>query len=324
MATTTVKEKILAMVPKTCPACGATVKLSDDLMHLTCTNSACSGKLYRRIEIMAKAFGIENIGIKVAEELVNELNLTAEHQIFELTFEDFLKVPRYKEGMATRLLDSINVVKRDPIYGARKKVSWANFIRGIQIVRVGEGTAAEIAKGYKDLDSLLNTTPKELASKLSSATTNSTSIMVNSINDRRDEILKLASYVEIEYPKATDVVQEDVPITIQAVVTGPLGFGSRPDFQRHFGAAYGVKWSSSVSRNTTILVTNEDFSVKKPTGKYKDAVALQEKGYPIKIMTEEEFIAHVGGTSVAQDLLQNTRDSSNAITSVGGMDIISL
>lgn len=321
----TVKEQILALVPSSCPACGSTLRLSEDLMHLSCTNPSCSGKLYRRIEIMAKAFGIENIGVKVAEELVNELNLSAEHEIFDLTYEDFLKVPRYQAGMATRLLDSIATVKKDPIHGASVKVSWANFIRGIQISRVGEGTAAEIARGYKDLDSLLNTDPKELAKKLTSATVNSTTPMVNSIKERREEILELAKRVEIIYPSAEEIqTTEAKPITILAVVTGSLGFGSRPDFQKHFGANYGVKWASAVSGNVNILVTNEDFSVKKPTGKYKDALALQAKGNPIKIMTEQEFIEHVGGTSVADDLLQTTRNSSNSITSVGGMDIISL
>jgi len=322
----TIKEQILASVPTSCPACGSSLKLSDDLMHLSCMNSACSGKLYRRIEIMAKAFGIENIGVKVAEELVNELNLTAEHEIFDLSYNDFLKVPRYQAGMASRLLESISILKENPIGGgSRVKVPWANFIRGIQIARVGEGTAAEIAQGYKDLDSLLNTDPKELAKKLTSATVNSTTPMVNSIKERTEEILELAKRVEISYPTAEEIQPvEAKPITILAVVTGSLGFGSRPDFQKHFGANYGVKWASAVSGNVNILVTNEDFTVKKPTGKYKDAKELQAKGNPIQIMTEEEFISYIGGTSVAEDLLKTNNTASSAITSVGGMDIISL
>lgn len=287
----TAKQIILSLVPTTCPECGHALKLSDDLMHLTCTNSACSGKLYRRIEIMCKAFGIENVGVKVAQELVECLDLTAEHEIFDLSVEDFLRVPRYQMGMAQRLYDSIHAVE---------EVSWPAFIRGAQFLRVGEGTAKDMAKEYKSLDEIFATTPKEMAHKMSGMTTNLTSQIVESINERRNEVEELSKRVTINFSTATAApAQSPTGKQIMAVVTGPLGYGPRPEFQRTFGDAYGVKWVSAVSGNTDILVTNETT----PTGKYKKAKELQAAGGKIQIMTEEEFIKYIGGTADSKTTL---------------------
>jgi DNA ligase (NAD+) len=251
--------------------------------HLKCSNASCSGKFYRKLEIMVKAFGIENIGIKVAEELVEHLDLTRLGELFDCTVEDFLKVPRYQVGMATKLYDSVQAVRA-------QGVQWHKFIQGIQIDRIGEGTAVEVARAYKNLESFLATTAHDLSIKVPRYTTDSTSKMVQSIQSQMDEILNLATKVEIKYqtdaPKPATAPTE----TIICVVTGGLKSGSRPDFQRLYGANFGVKWASSVSSNTDYLVTNETAN----TGKYREAKNIMEKGGKIKIITEAEFLTLLG------------------------------
>lgn len=269
--------KILSMVPKTCPMCGAPTSLSEDRVHLKCTNPNCSGKLYRRVEIMAKAFGIENIGLTVANELVSECNLTNLPQIFHLTKEDLLNIERFGDGMATKLYNSIKAVKQ---------VNWSDFIRGAQIPRVGDGTSKEVAKVYKSLEELLKTSKEELAKRLPRMTTESTGPIVEALRAQEEEIRALAECVEIVYPAEPVQVKQK---NITAVVTGKLSFGSRPAFQEKYGSAYGVKWGSSVSSNTDILVTNESSS----SSKYKAALSIQEQGGKIQIMTEEEFIKYM-------------------------------
>lgn len=285
------KDAILALVPKTCAACGAPLVLSKDMMHLTCTNPECSGKLYRRLEIMAKAFGIENIGVTVAEELVNNCGLTELYQLYDLTIEDILKVPRYKIGMATKLYNSIHKVT---------KVTWQQFIRGIQIPRIGAGTSKYMAKSYDSLEALLNTSVEEMFKVCRQNawaiqfTREGVTPIVEAIHEMVPQVLKLAEKVTIEYPEkeqVTNVAQSAQPKrNITAVVTGSLKFGKRPDFQAKYGEAYGVRWGSAVSGNTDILVTNDT----KPTGKYKTALDLQAAGGKIQIMTEEEFLKYLG------------------------------
>lgn len=274
MDSSEVKERILALTPKICPACGSALNLSDDLMHLTCTNSNCCGKMYRRMEIMAKAFQIPNIGIKVAQELQEACNITSLDQMFKLTVEDILQVPRYQQGMAEKLYKSIHNCW---------EVTWAEFLRGIQLTRVGEGTANELAKKVNSLAELISLTPTELASIMDHATENLTIMIVDSIQNQKEEILALAECVEIKYPKKETVVAPMQNIT--AVVTGKLEFGNRKAFQEKYGEAYGVKWASAVSKNTDYLVTNEAST----SSKYKKATEL---GVPA--LTEKEFLEKIG------------------------------
>lgn len=309
LSRTEIEARIMSTFPKSnntyiCPACGSPVKISENQMHITCTNPNCSGKLYRRIEIMAKAFGIDNIGVKVAQELVEYLDLKNEHELLDLTPQDFLKVPRYKEGMANKLYESIH----KPL-----NISWANFIRACQITRVGEGTAKDLATKYPTLEELLKATPVEMAKRMDGMTTNLTTMICQSIKDKEEEIRELYKRVTIT-AQATSTASK--PTSIIAVVTGKLGFGSRPEFQRVFGASYGVKWASAVSKNTDILVTNEAST----STKYREATKIQQEGGKIKIMTEDEFIKFLGGTNTSDALLSSTAQTAQTLDMFADMD----
>lgn len=276
------KEKILALVPTTCPACGAKLELSEDLMHLRCTNKECTGYLYRRLEIMCKAFGIENIGIKTARSIVALLCLKEEKELWEAEPGDFIGVNRAKKAMAEKIYNSIHAVKEVP---------FANFLNGCCISRVGQGTSEELAKIYPTLEDFINTTPDELQKKLPKCGPNLAKIIHTSIKQRESIIRSLASKVTVTYTQQEQqsVISTDQP-AIHAVVTGTLNYGSRPAFQKFITEKYGVKWQSAVSSTTNYLVTNDT----RPTIKYRKAQELQRSGNPIQILSEDEFLHLLG------------------------------
>lgn len=290
----TTKEAILALVPKKCEHCGSNLILSEDLMHLRCENPQCEGKLYRRIEIMCKAFEIENIGIKTAQEMVVSIPVVSEDHLFRLTPEDLLRVPRFKKGMADKVYNSIQKVKY---------VSLQQFIRGCQFARVGDGTAARIAEKYKSLDEFLNTTARELNHRTGIGE-NVSVMVINSIKEKRELVDNLLKYVQ---PGVGQTAQQKEESCL-AVVTGPLHYGSRPEFQKMTKERYGVRWTSSVSRNVNYLVTNET----KPTSKYKKAKELQEQGFDVKIVTEEQFLKLFGEESVIDTFLKQQQEDMQA------------
>lgn len=300
-----IKERVLAEVPKVCPICGGALTLSNDLMHLTCDNPDCDGKVVRKLEIAAKALGIDNIGPGVARELVDHLGINHISGVFGLTESDFMRVPRFQEGMSTRLYQSIHSVK---------SVSFAQFIRACQFYRVGDGTANDIAGVYSTLDEFLGASAQDLANRLGGMSTSVAEQIWRSVECNKLNALALSECVEIVYPEKKSG-SNPTGKTLVCVVTGPLGFGSRPDFQLTFGDSYGVKWASSVSKNTDILVTNETT----PTGKYRKAQELQAAGGKIKIMSEEEFLAFIGAeqTSTAGARVAATQA---AVTSLGSFD----
>ena len=176
-----------------------------------------------------------------------------------------------------------------------------------------------MSKKYSSLEELLATNPVEMAKKMGGMTTALSTIICESLIQRTPEIKELAKRVKIVYNKeeSSESTSEQ---TILAVVTGKLGFGSRPDFQKTFGAKYGVKWASAVSGNTDILVTNEASN----SSKYREATKLKEQGGKIQIMTEEEFIKFIGGKSVAEDLLESTHTQANSLSMFGNVGDTSL
>ena len=276
-----IKNRVLAEVPETCPICGGHLTLSADYMHLTCDNPDCDGKVSRKLEIAAKALGIDNIGPAVAKELFEYLNVSKVYQLFDLTLDDFKKVPRYKDGMAQRLYDSIKSVKSVP---------FAKFIRACQFKRVGDGSADAIALAYSSVQEFLDTDRTVLVKTLGVVSEDVADQIWLSVQQSRDAVTELSKRIAIEYPEKVSGKGNPTGGQLICVVTGPLGFGSRPEFQEVFGAAYGIKWASAVSKNTDILVTNETT----PTGKYKKAQELIASGGKVKIMNEEEFLSYIG------------------------------
>ena len=288
-----VKARVLAEVPKQCPICGGQLTLSPDLMHLTCDNPDCDGKISRKLEIAAKALGIDNVGPAVAKDLVDNLGIRHISELFPLTVDDFKRIPRFQDGSAQRLYQSIHSVS---------SVTFAQFIRACQFTRVGDGTANDIAGVYGSLDEFLGASGDDLANRLGGMSKAVSEQIWGSVEGSKDKVKALAECITINYPeKAVNTTGR----TLTCVVTGPLGFGSRPEFQETFGVSYGVKWASAVSKNTDILVTNETT----PTGKFKKAKELQAAGGKIQIMNEEEFLSYIGAEQT------NTADARVVATS---------
>ena len=304
-----IKERVLSCVPKECPICGSSLLITQDLMHVMCGNPDCDGKLSRKLEIAAKALGIDNIGPAVAKELIDNLGVTHIYQIFDLTVNDFMKVPRYQDGMANNLYNSIHSLDGVP-------VKFSKFIRACQFKRVGEGSANDLAMAYKSLDDLLGADQDSLANVLGIVTKDVSEAIWGSIQDNSADARMLAKKVCIEYPKVSESSKN---LGLICVVTGPLGFGSRPEFQELFGASYGIKWASAVSKNTDILVTNETT----PTGKYKKALELQAAGGKIKILNEEEFLKYIGAeqTSTADVRVEATKMAVEGLQSFDGQSV---
>ncbi len=84
--------------PTHCPACNT--ELIQDGVHIFCPNSlACKPQLVSRIVHFASrdAMNIEGLSEKTAEKLFEELNLKDIGDIYELKFEDLIKLEGFKE-----------------------------------------------------------------------------------------------------------------------------------------------------------------------------------------------------------------------------------
>jgi DNA ligase (NAD+) len=139
-----------------CPACGS--ELIQDGVHIFCPNSiSCKPQLVSRLVHFASRDAINIVGFneKTAQMFVDNLEITELSQIYDVTYEDLLKLDGFKDKKAKNLLNAIE---------KSKVVTLDSFIYALGITNVGIKTARDLADHFKSLEALMNATYDELAS----------------------------------------------------------------------------------------------------------------------------------------------------------------
>lgn len=149
-------EKEFAM-PSHCPDCGARlVKSKKEEAIWRCSNSACPSRSWKLIgHFTSKStLDIEGLGEKNVIALIQAGLIKDQADIFTLKKDNLLKLDRFAEISASKLIKAIQDKKHPPL---------ARFIYGLGIRHVGEQTAIDLANHFKTLNKLSNSTIEELS-----------------------------------------------------------------------------------------------------------------------------------------------------------------
>ena len=257
--------------PVLCPSCNT--PLVKDGPFVICPNFFdCKDQVIARLEHFASrdAMNIEGLSEKTIEELYEKLSICTFSQLYRLNYDDLMRLDRYKEKKAKKLLDAIQ---------NSKKVDFARFIYSLGILEVGIKTARDLAKEFKDFEEFKNAQYDRLASIVDIGDIMAKNIIEyfsNPINEI--EINKLFDLgIEILYSKKqarTDSIFSGKKV----VITGTLSRFSRKDAGEKV-MELGGNVLSSISPKTDYLIVGED-----PGSKLAKA---KELGIPI--ITDEEF-----------------------------------
>ncbi len=150
------QEKVFVM-PSHCPECNTKlVKLKADEAVWRCPNEACPSRTWKRIQHYASkpALDIEGLGEKNVIALLSSDLIKDIADIYHLTKEDVLKLDRFAEISATKLVAAIQAKKRPPL---------GRFIYGLGIRHVGTQTAVDLANHFRSLDKLSEAKIDELS-----------------------------------------------------------------------------------------------------------------------------------------------------------------
>lgn len=140
--------------PTHCPYCGS--ELIEGNVHVVCPNSiSCTPQLLARMEHFASrnAMDIEGLSEKTIAQLMHELDVKEIYEIYDLTYEDLIKLDRFGDKKTKNLLNSIE---------DSKKRDLSRFIYAIGIPNVGERTARDLANKFKSFDNLRNASVDQL------------------------------------------------------------------------------------------------------------------------------------------------------------------
>ena len=226
--------------------------------------------LRRNLEYFAskQALNIEGLGEKNVNLLVDAGLLKSLVDLYRLQKSDLIKLERFGELSATKLLNAIEGAKQAPL---------AKFITALGIRHVGAQTAVALADAFQSLEALRDATEEELLKIPDIGLTVSESILAYFADE--DNLKQLDDFKALGV-NPIYVNHDNAPLKGQSfVVTGTLtdlGREEAEDLLREKGATV----TSSVTKNTTALIAG----VKPGASKVTKAEKLG-----IKVISEAEF-----------------------------------
>ena len=226
--------------------------------------------LRRNLEYFAskQALNIEGLGEKNVNLLVDAGLLKSLVDLYRLQKSDLIKLERFGELSATKLLNAIEGTKQAPL---------AKFITALGIRHVGAQTAVALADAFQSLEALRDATEEELLKIPDIGLTVSESILAYFADE--DNLKQLDDFTLLGVHPVY-VNHDNAPLKGQSfVVTGTLtdmGREEAEDLLREKGATV----TSSVTKNTTALIAGAKPGASKVTKAEK---------LGIKIISEAEF-----------------------------------
>ena len=226
--------------------------------------------LRRNLEYFAskQALNIEGLGEKNVNLLVDAGLLKSLVDLYRLQKSDLIKLERFGELSATKLLNAIE---------GTKQASLAKFITALGIRHVGAQTAVALADAFQSLEALRDATEEELLKIPDIGLTVSESILAYFADE--DNLRQLDDFASLGVHPVY-VNHDNAPLKGQSfVVTGTLtdmGREEAEDLLREKGATV----TSSVTKNTTALIAGAMPGTSKVTKAEK---------LGIKIISEAEF-----------------------------------
>ena len=226
--------------------------------------------LRRNLEYFAskQALNIEGLGEKNVNLLVDAGLLESLVDLYRLQKSDLIKLERFGELSATKLINAIEGTKQAPL---------AKFITALGIRHVGAQTAVALADAFQSLEALRDATEEELLKIPDIGLTVSESILAYFADE--DNLRQLDDFASLGVHPVY-VNHDNAPLKGQSfVVTGTLtdmGREEAEDLLREKGATV----TSSVTKNTTALIAGAKPGASKVTKAEK---------LGIKIISEAEF-----------------------------------
>lgn len=253
-------------IPTQCPSCGSTLVHLDQEVALRCINPQCPAQLKEGLTHFASrdAMNIDGLGPKIIAQLFEKHMVSDVAGLYDLSFDQLLTLDKFGEKSATKLLTAIDNSRSN---------SCERLLYGLGIRHVGIKAARLIAQRFKNIDKVMQASAQDIAEIATMGMIIADSVVTYfSMPESKQLIDQLKQVgVNMDYLGVTDeqLAESDSFFTGKKfVLTGKLQNITRPDATQWL-EDHGAKVSSSVSKNTDIVVVGED-----PGSKYDKAKSL--------------------------------------------------
>ena len=241
------------VMPTRCPICGSAVSRPSDEAVARCTGGAvCPAQRKQALMHFAsrRAMNIEGLGDKLIDQIVDAGLVTTAADIYSLSQQSLVDLPRMGEKSAKNVIESILNSRRTTL---------ARFIYALGIRNVGEATAAELARYFGNLNALMVADIEQLQDVPDIGPTVSESICDFFADTRnRDNIDRLqAAGVSWDETLAGSGQSRGLLAGHTFVLTGTLRTMTRDEARVRIEQS-GGKVLGSVSKKTKWVVAGED------------------------------------------------------------------
>jgi len=214
------------------------------------------------------ALDINDMGRKTVELLMQHELVSDFDDIFDLTKDELLQLPGFKEKSAQNLIDGIN---------AAKKVPLDRVLVGLSIPHVGDETALLLAQAFGTMDALAAASEDELShiNGIGDVVAHGVAVW---FKDKANKALlkRLAKHLSIQ--KVAPAKKSGKLSGETVVVTGTLPTLSREDAEDMVRRA-GGKVSSSVSKKTSFVLAGESAGSKLANAQKLGVPVIDEGGF---------------------------------------------
>ncbi|XOV89592.1 MAG: NAD-dependent DNA ligase LigA [Pseudomonadota bacterium] len=238
------------VLPARCPACDSEIVLPEGEVIARCSGGlVCGAQRKENIRHFASrlALDIEGLGDKLVEQLVEEKLINSAADLYSLTLEQLVALPRMAEKSATNLLAALE---------RSKQTTLPRFIYALGIQAVGESTARNLANHFLDLAPLRAATVDELQQVPDVGPIVATEIATFFAQQENERIIDalLAAGVTWEVLARPESA---LPLEGQTwVLTGTLTRMTRAEAKQRL-QALGAKVAGSVSVRTDCVVAGD-------------------------------------------------------------------
>jgi DNA ligase (NAD+) len=226
--------------------------------------------LKRSVEYYASkgALDIDTLGEKNVVALVDAGLVKDIADIYTLTVDDLLKLERFADISANKLVDAIQAKKNPPL---------EKFILALGIRHVGAQTAIDLAKRFESMDELKNATIEELEEVEGIGKVVAESVVAWFADE--DNLALLDKFVSLDVRPHYE--QKSGKLTGQSfVITGSLESMGR-DVAADKIRALGGTFQTSVGKDTTYLVAG---------GKVGASKLKKAESYGTQVINEQQLL----------------------------------
>ncbi|MDE6445518.1 MAG: NAD-dependent DNA ligase LigA [Alistipes sp.] len=272
-----------------CPECGTPlVRYEGEAKHYCPNQSGCRPQLIGRIIhfIRRRAMDIDGLGEETVELLYANGLLHDISDLYDLQAAQLAPLPRLGEKSADNIIRSI---------AASREVPFHRVLFGLGIRFVGETTAKYLADHFRSLDAVMHASREELVQADEVGAKIADAIVDYFADPENMRIIGRLRDAGLRFEAEERTLASDSLAGRSFVISGKFAGHSRDELKELI-EMHGGRNLAAVSANVDFIVAGENMG----PAKLKKAEKLG-----VKIISEEEFMAMLGGGSAPQDAQQD-------------------